>query len=64
MKGILKEESHGQTASKTFDYGQTTSFLSLLEQNGTQPNSTIKKKDFPTSGLGNKGKSLLFQALF
>lgn len=35
MKGTLKEGSRGQTASKTFDYGQTTSFPSLLEQNGT-----------------------------
>lgn len=35
MKVFLKEENNGQTISKTFDYGQTTDFPTLLEQNGT-----------------------------
>lgn len=45
MKGFLKEESDGQTVSKTFDYGQTTSFPSLVVQNEThnQIQQSIRK---------------------
>lgn len=35
MKVFLKEENNGQIISNTFDCGQTTSFPSRLEQNGT-----------------------------
>lgn len=51
MKGFLNEESNGQTVSKTFDYGQTTIFPSLLEQNGTHNQiQQSRRKTSPQEG--------------